>query len=79
MPFCVIKSRTIKFFVLIMSVVLLLCISFEGFTSASVWFGHSSRLVPIYSVDTSEAKVAISFDAAWGADDTKEIVEILKE
>ena len=79
MPFCVIKSRTIKFFVLIMSVALLLCISFEGFTSASVWFGHSSRLVPIYNVDTSEAKVAISFDAACGADDTKNIIEILKE
>ena len=79
MPFCVIKSRTIKFFVLVISVALLLCISFEGFASASVWFGYSSRLVPIYSVDTTEAKVAISFDAAWGADETEQIIKTLKE
>lgn len=79
MPFCVIKSRTIKIILAMLAVVVLLCISFEGSTCASVWFGHSSRLVPIYSVDTSEKQVAISFDAAWGADKTQEIIDVLKE
>ncbi len=37
------------------------------------------RQVPIYSVDTGEKKVAISFDAAWGADDTPQILEILRQ
>ena len=32
---------------------------------------------PIYCVDTTEKKVAISFDAAWGADNTKKILDIL--
>ncbi len=79
MPFCVIKSRTIKIFLAMLVVVILLCISFEGGSSAQVWFGSSSRLVPIYSVDTEEKQVAISFDAAWGADKTEEIIEILEE
>ncbi len=35
--------------------------------------------LPIYSVDTQEKKVALSFDAAWGNDDTKTILEILKK
>ena len=38
-----------------------------------------SRLVPVYRVDTQEKQVAISFDAAWGADKTQEIIDILNE
>lgn len=33
--------------------------------------------LPIYNVDTSEKKVALSFDAAWGCDDTIRILDIL--
>lgn len=39
----------------------------------------AERKLPIYCVDTDEKKVAISFDAAWGADDTDELLRILKE
>jgi len=46
---------------------------------ASVYFGSSLRKVPIYYVNTTENKVAISFDAAWGADKTEKIMEICKE
>ena len=35
------------------------------------------RELPIYSVDTTENKVALSFDAAWGAEDFAKIMEIL--
>ena len=38
----------------------------------------SKKNLPIYCVDTEEKKVAISFDAAWGADDTDELLTILK-
>lgn len=34
---------------------------------------------PIYSVETEEKKVSISFDAAWGADDTDTLLSILEE
>ncbi len=34
------------------------------------------RKLPVYSVETDEKKVAITFDAAWGADKTKEIMDI---
>ena len=33
---------------------------------------------PIYCVETNEKKIAISFDAAWGADNTKKIMDILE-
>lgn len=79
MPFCVVKSRTIKIILAMLVVVIMLCISFEGGACAQVWFGSSSRLVPIYRVDTEEKQVAISFDAAWGADKTQEIIDILAD
>lgn len=37
------------------------------------------RKLPIYCVQTEEPKIAISFDAAWGNEDTARILEILDE
>ena len=39
-------------------------------------FGEEKKL-PVYSVGTDEKKVAISFDAAWGNDHTRPILDIL--
>lgn len=37
------------------------------------------RELPIYCVDTTEKKVALSFDAAWGNEDTQKILDILAQ
>lgn len=34
---------------------------------------------PVYSVETSEKKICITFDAAWESDDTDRLIEILKK
>lgn len=39
----------------------------------------NGKELPIYSVETDEKKIALSFDAAWGNEDTDEILSILKE
>lgn len=36
-----------------------------------------SRKIPIYCVDTDKPQVALSFDAAWGNEDTKTLLDIL--
>lgn len=46
---------------------------------ATVSSNVNGRELPIYCVQTEEKKVALSFDAAWGNEDTKEILEILKK
>lgn len=38
----------------------------------------SSRSLPIYSVETEEKKVAISFDCAWGVEYTDKLLEIME-
>lgn len=42
-------------------------------------FAKQERLLPIYCVDTPEKKVALTFDAAWGADDTDTLIAVLKK
>ena len=37
------------------------------------------RELPIYCVDTTEPRIALSFDAAWGNEDTQNILSILRE
>lgn len=40
-------------------------------------FMGEQRKLPIYNVDTKEKKIAISFDASWGEDNTDDILTIL--
>lgn len=42
-------------------------------------FANTDRKLPIYCVETDKKQVAISFDAAWGNDDTEQLIKILKE
>ncbi len=42
-------------------------------------FAGDNRKLPIYCVETEKKQIAISFDAAWGNDDTGELIKILGE
>lgn len=46
-------------------------------TITSVSSGTSNRELPIYCVGTDEKKVALTFDAAWGNEDTQILLDIL--
>ncbi len=63
---------------LMFSICLFLALTIAVIGSVSV-FANSDRLLPIYCVETKKKQVAISFDAAWGNDDTEELISILKE
>ena len=39
--------------------------------------GAGKKALPIYCIQTDEKKISISFDAAWGADDTIKLLDIL--
>ena len=47
--------------------------------SATMDNSVNGRELPIYCVDTEEKKVALSFDAAWGNEDTEKLLSILEE
>ena len=47
----------------------------ETLSSAVSQFGD--RKLPVYSVQTTEKKIALSFDCAWGAEDFDSMMETL--
>lgn len=47
--------------------------------NVSVSNSVNGKELPIYCVETTESKIALTFDAAWGNDDTAKILEILKK
>ena len=48
-------------------------------TSKAIAAASAPREIPIYCVDRDDKKVAISFDAAWGNEQTDALLQILKE
>ena len=62
------------FSLLAITIISTVTISHIGITAS-----NTARKLPIYSVRTDEKKIAITFDAAWSAEDTDELIEILKK
>lgn len=79
MRFLVIKRTVIWSVLFVMVLCGILAIPLGENAMSAVFFGDNLRKIPVYNVDTTEKRVAISFDAAWGADKTRDIMKILSE
>lgn len=56
---------------------LIIGVAFSMSKAVNVSNTVNGKELPIYCVDTEEKKVALSFDAAWGNEDTQTILDIL--
>lgn len=70
------KSASITVLALLL---LIVSLSFVAVKTTSVSNTVGDRELPIYCVETAEKKVALSFDAAWGNEDTQTILSILEK
>lgn len=64
----------------VQALALFLCVLLAVYLGDAAVAANSSygdKELPIYSVDTEEKKISISFDAAWGAEDFPQIMEVL--
>ena len=72
-----------KFFIItkkqIMFCIALVLILVTASVGSVMSFARDDRLLPIYCVESEKKQIAISFDAAWGNDDTEDLINILKE
>lgn len=78
MKFIILSKRKIAIFVSVFLSVLIIAGIFFGTTLIPSVF-KTKRELPIYSVKTSEKKVAISFDCAWGTEYTDKLLSVMKE
>ena len=75
-----VRFKNRKGLVSIVSLVLLVGLIFWSVNSpAIVGVSASERELPIYCVQRSDKTVALSFDAAWGNEDTQTLIDILNE
>lgn len=73
-----------KKIIVMITLMLLVLFSFLGLeahekNAMSAYNPVRNRLLPVYSVERDDKKIAISFDAAWGNEDTARILKILKD
>ena len=76
--FCI-NSRPFKILACVMVALVVMSMAVYKSTSASVYMGYAERKLPIYGVETDKKEIAITFDAAYGSDETVKIINILKE
>lgn len=75
-------SRYLSFRVFILAVCLIAGLGYvyqSRKNTVQTGYEVGDRKLPIYCVDTTEKNIALSFDAAWGNDDTRNLLAILKE
>ena len=75
--FFVLKRKNILGSLIIVSIITIMCMFSSNVVSNIIETANQKRLLPIYSVETSDKKVALTFDCAWGADDIPNIIDIL--
>ncbi len=68
-----------KLVLLCLVLVLLILFGILGISRGAVTTAAQTRLLPIYCVDTQKKQVALTFDAAWGNEDTEELIATLKK
>lgn len=72
-------KKNVGVFSIVALFLVLSIISYNGTKAVVTNATYGNRKLPIYSVKTEENKIALSFDAAWGAEDFPEIMRILDE
>lgn len=71
------KIRAIASVTIILTMVALVAVLWQP--SSIPVAASSQKQLPIYCVDTNEKKVAITFDASWGNEQTKGILDLLDQ
>jgi polysaccharide deacetylase family sporulation protein PdaB len=77
MAYTVTKKRLLATLFFILAAVLAVCACIRG--ARAMQTAAMKRALPIYNVQTNEKKIAISFDAAWGNEETQTLIDILKK
>lgn len=79
--FITLKKRNLINIVAVAIVAIVLISAVATTSSASVFFNKTTRKIPVYGVEASQDDkvIALTFDAAWGADKTQGIIDIMQQ
>ena len=63
----------------LLCILIAVCFGGDFIVSEVIETNANSRILPIYSVETADKMVALTFDCAWGADDIPDIINTLNK
>lgn len=72
-------KKFLKSGILVLSAIAIIAVAVYYVPRIVTLAANQKKELPIYCVDCPDKKVALSFDAAWGNEDTARILEILKK
>ena len=75
----VINLRKITMAFSLLCILIAVCFGGDFIVSEVIETNANSRILPIYSVETADKMVALTFDCAWGADDIPDIINTLNK
>mgnify|MGYP004611013331 FL=1 len=76
--FYVVNVKFILITMLFISLLTVMSLLGNHIVESTIETASSNRLLPIYSVETVDKQVALTFDCAWGADDIEYIIDTLE-
>ena len=74
----ILKKLAAAFFLAAAAVMVILAVLLAATGAYAVFTGGTVRSLPVYSVETQEKKISISFDCAWGTEYTDELLDVLE-
>lgn len=77
--FIITKYKILSFTFCLITGILTLVLATQGVSTAISVSSNNNRQIPIYCVEKQEKIISISFDAAWGNEQTTELLDILEK
>lgn len=75
----VLNKRTLAYIAAVTVLSLALLISLANLIPNAVAAANYQKKIPIYRVDRQDKMVSLTFDAAWGNEDTQQLIDILNK
>ncbi len=72
------RRRSLIFFAFAALIAAALSVILSATGAYAVFTGGTVRRLPVYSVETREKKIAITFDCAWGTEHTDALLQVLE-
>lgn len=79
MKVLIVHKRSLIAAALVLCFTILLIVAMVNLIPATVQASAQAKKLPIYSVDKSEKVCSLTFDAAWGNEDTQHLIDILNK
>ena len=73
-----VRKKLALFFMASAAIAVILAVLLSATGAYAVFTGGTVRKLPVYSVETTEKKIAISFDCAWGTEHTDALLDVLE-